>query len=253
MKITLLGTGTSQGVPVIGCTCPVCQSADTRDQRLRTSAFVEVGDTKILIDTGPDLRTQLLRANISKVDGILLTHEHKDHLAGLDDIRPVYFLRNSPMEVYGLHRVLSVVRKDFDYAFKSNPYPGAPAFVLHTVRDDVFTVKDVEVTPIHVRHLTLPILGYRIQNMAYITDASFIAETELNKLQNLDVLVVNALRLREHYSHFNLDQALHLIDVLKPKRAFLTHISHEMGKYAEAAERIPDNVLLGYDGLTVEC
>ena len=251
MKITLLGTGTSQGVPIIGCTCKVCQSTNPKDRRLRTSAFFEVDDNKILIDSGPDLRTQLLNNHITDVDAILLTHEHKDHLAGLDDIRPIYFLRNRPMEIFGLQRVLNVVRKDFDYALKANPYPGAPAFNLHHVRNDAFMVNDVEIIPIHVRHLTLPILGYRIQNAAYITDASFIAETEMQKLMGLDVLVINALRIKEHYSHFNLEQALNVIDILKPKRAYLTHMSHDIGLFVQASEMLPDNVLLGYDGLEI--
>lgn len=251
MKITLLGTGTSQGVPIIGCTCKVCQSTNPKDRRLRTSAFFEVDDNEILIDSGPDLRTQLLNNHITDVDAILLTHEHKDHLAGLDDIRPIYFLRNRPMEIFGLQRVLNVVRKDFDYAFKANPYPGAPAFNLHHVRNDAFMVNDVEIIPIHVRHLTLPILGYRIQNAAYITDASFIAETEMQKLMGLDVLVINALRIKEHYSHFNLEQALNVIDILKPKRAYLTHMSHDIGLFVQASEMLPDNVFLGYDGLEI--
>lgn len=251
MKITLLGTGTSQGVPVVGCSCPVCNSDDPRDNRMRTAAFVETESANILIDAGPDLRMQLLKNKITRVDAILVTHEHKDHLAGLDDIRPVFFMMKKPMEVYGLQRVMNVVRKDFDYAFKANPYPGAPAFNIHHVRDDNFTINGVEVQPIHVRHLTLPILGYRIGNIGYITDASFIAETELNKLKGLDVLVINALRMEEHYSHFNLDQALKVIDMLQPKRAYLTHMSHRMGKYTELSERLPDNVFAGYDGLTI--
>ncbi|MCQ2285151.1 MAG: MBL fold metallo-hydrolase [Bacteroidales bacterium] len=251
MKITLLGTGTSQGVPVVGCNCPVCLSDDPRDNRLRTAAFVEVDGTNILIDAGPDLRLQLLHNKITHVDAILVTHEHKDHLAGLDDIRPIFFMMKTPMNVFGLHRVLNVVRKDFDYAFKANPYPGAPSFNLHSVRDDSFFVNGVEITPIHVRHLTLPILGYRIGTLGYITDASFIAETELNKLKGLDVLVINALRLEEHYSHFNLDQALNVIDKLNPKRAYLTHMSHRMGKYTDLSKRLPDNVFAGYDGLNI--
>ncbi len=252
MQITLLGTGTSQGVPVVGCQCATCLSDDPRDKRLRTSAYVEVGDTKILIDAGPDLRQQLLRSHITQVDGILMTHEHKDHLAGLDDIRPIFFMRKKPMDIYGLQRVMNVIRKDFDYAFKLNPYPGAPSFVLHPIRDDHFFVNNVEIQPIHVRHLTLPILGYRIGKLAYITDASFISETELHKLKGLDVLILNALRIKEHYSHFNLEQALHIIQQLQPREAFLTHISDKMGRYQEVAPLLPAHVKLGIDGMTIE-
>lgn len=249
MKITLLGTGTSQGVPVVGCDCEVCRSTDPRDNRLRTAAFVETDGLNLLIDTGPDLRQQLLREKITSIDAVLLTHEHKDHLAGLDDIRPVYFRQKRPMDIYAMPRVLKVVRKDFDYAFKDNPYPGAPAFQLHPVRHDKFFVQNQEIQPIQVRHLALPILGFRIGPFAYITDASFVADSELAHLRNLEVLVVNALRLEQHYSHFNLEQALHFIDTVKPKRAYLTHVSHHLGLYPNVEKLLPPNVTLGYDGL----
>ena len=253
MQITLLGTGTSQGVPVVGCPCAVCHSADPRDRRFRTSAFVEVDGTNILIDTGPDLRMQLLHNDITRVDAVLFTHEHKDHLAGLDDIRPIYFRQQQPIDIYSLQRVANVIRKDFDYAFKAHPYPGVPAFRLHNVRDDVFQVKNVEIQPIHVRHLTLPILGFRIKDFAYITDASFISESELNKLKGLSVLVINALRIKEHYSHFNLEQALQIVSLLQPQQAVITHISHEMGLYADVERQLPGNVMLGFDGQTLHC
>lgn len=251
MKITLLGTGTSQGVPVVGCTCEVCRSADPRDNRLRTSAFVETDGVSLLIDSGPDLRQQLLRERITHVDAVLLTHEHKDHLAGLDDIRPVYFRQKQPMDIYAMQRVLTVVRKDYDYAFKSHPYPGAPSFQLHPVRHDPFFVKNVEIQPVQVRHLTLPILGYRIGKFAYITDASFVAESEIARLQDLEVLVVNALHHEKHYSHFNLEEALRFVETVKPRRAFLTHTSHHMGLYADVEKMLPANVTLGYDGLQI--
>ena len=249
MKVTLLGTGTSQGVPVVGCDCEVCRSTDPRDNRLRTAAYVEVDDVRLLIDAGPDLRQQLLRERITKVDAVLVTHEHKDHLAGLDDIRPVYFRQKRPMDIYAMKRVLDVVRKDYDYAFKENPYPGAPAFQLHPIRYDKFYVNNVEIQPIQVRHLMLPILGYRIGPFAHITDASFLAETEIARLQGLEALVVNALHREKHYSHFNLEQALQFIDIVKPKHAYLTHTSHHMGLYADVAKILPPNVTMGYDGL----
>lgn len=252
MKVTLLGTGTSQGVPVVGCDCAVCQSSDPRDVRLRTAAFVEVDGTRILIDAGPDLRQQLLQNHITMADAILVTHEHKDHLAGLDDIRPIYFRKQAPIEIYGLQRVLNVIRKDFDYAFKPHPYPGVPSFYLNPVKDEPFVVNGVEILPIHVRHLTLPILGYRIGDFAYITDASFISETEMKKLQGLGLLVLNALRIKEHYSHFNLAQALNIIRQLNPAKALLTHVSHEMGLYEEVSVLLPENVFLGVDSLSVE-
>lgn len=251
MTITLLGTGTSQGVPVVGCQCEVCQSSNPRDNRLRTSAFVEVEGVNLLIDTGPDLRQQLLREHFSHIDAVLVTHEHKDHLAGLDDIRPVYFMQKHPMDIYAMQRVLSVIRKDFDYAFTDHPYPGAPSFQLHPVRYDHFFVKNVEIQPIQVRHLTLPILGFRIGKFAYITDASFVSDSELAHLQELEVLVVNALHIEKHYSHFNLEEALHFIEVVKPKHAYLTHVSHHMGLYSNVEKILPPNVTLGYDGLKI--
>jgi len=252
MKITLLGTGTSQGVPVIGCHCDVCNSSDPRDTRLRTSAFVEIDGVRLLIDAGPDLRQQLLHNHITDLDAILVTHEHKDHLGGIDDVRPIYFMKRAPIEIYGLQRVLQVIRKDYDYAFKPHPYPGVPSLHLTPVKDDPFYVGDVEIIPIHVRHLTLPILGYRIGSFAYVTDASFISETELKKLQGLKVLVINALRIKEHYSHFNLAQALNIIAQLQPERAYITHISHEMGRCADVQKSLPPNVFLGADGMVIE-
>ena len=252
MKITFLGTGTSQGVPVIGCPCKVCNSLDPLDIRLRSSALITVGSQNILIDAGPDLRQQLLNNKITQVDAILMTHEHKDHTAGLDDVRPLNFMTRKVMQIYGLQRVLNVIRKDYDYAFKKNKYPGSPEFQLNMIKDDPFTIGDILIEPIAIKHLALPILGYKINNMAYITDASFIAPSEIKKLQNLDLLVINALRHKEHYSHFNLTQAIQVIKEINPKRAYLTHISHEMGKYADIAPTLPDNIFMAYDGLVVE-
>ena len=251
MKITLLGTGTSQGVPIIGCTCDVCLSTDSKDRRFRTSAFVEVGNDKFLLDAGPDLRMQLLNNHITEITAVLLTHEHKDHLAGLDDVRPINFKMKRTLPIYGLPRVLNVVKKDYDYAFKVSKYPGVPDLTVVPVYEEPFYIHDTEIIPIHVKHLTLPILGYRIGNFAYITDASFISEKEMSKLAGLELMVLNALRKEEHYSHFNLSQALAVIEKLQPKQAVLTHISHEMGKYEEVMKILPKNVVLGYDGMVL--
>ncbi len=247
MQVRLLGTGTSQGVPIIGCHCPVCSSADARDKRLRTSALVSVDDLNILIDTGPDLRQQLLRAGVTRLDAVLYTHEHKDHTAGLDDVRPINFLMKQTLNLYGLPRVMRALHREFEYAFATHKYPGVPTIALNPVQPKPFFIQDIEIQPIKVRHLALPILGYRIRNFAYITDASFIADTELQKLTGLEVLVINSLRKEEHYSHFNLEQTLNVIRQVRPARAYLTHVSHEMGTYEAVAPTLPDNVFLGID------
>jgi len=252
MRLTFLGTGTSQGVPVIGCKCAVCQSKDSRDKRLRTSVFIEIEENHLLIDAGPDLRQQLLRENISRIDAVLLTHEHKDHLGGLDDIRPINFMMHQTMNLYGMKRVLKIIEKDYDYAFKTFKYPGVPNLTLNPIYEEPFSIGEIEITPILVKHLTLPILGFRIYDLAYITDASFISEKEKRKLQGLKILIINALRLKEHYSHFNLAQALELISELNPQEAYITHISHEMGTHEDISAQLPANVHLGYDGLKLE-
>lgn len=252
MKLTFLGTGTSQGIPIVGCHCAVCQSDDVRDRRLRTSAFVEVDGVNILIDAGPDLRQQLLTHQICRVDALLTTHEHKDHIGGIDDIRPLNFMMDKTMPVYGLPRVLHVIHKDYDYAFKRVKYPGVPDLSLIPVHDEPFMIQHVQVLPIHVQHLALRILGYRIGGLAYITDANFISDKEMAKLADLDVLVINALRKEPHYSHFNLEQALEVIERLHPRKAYLTHVGHAMGKFADVIPMLPEHVFLAYDGQTLE-
>lgn len=252
MRVRLLGTGTSQGIPIIGCTCPVCTSTDERDHRLRTSALVEVDGLNILIDAGPDLRQQLLRCGVTRLDALLMTHEHKDHTGGIDDVRPINFLMKQPLNIYGQPRVMKAIRNDYSYAFATEQYPGVPQLVLNPIQPEPFEVKGVEVIPVKVRHMTLPIFGYRIRNFAYITDASFISETEKKKLKGVKVLVINALRREQHYSHFNLEQALAVIGEVKPERAYLTHVSHRLGKYVEVSAELPENVFLGIDNQVIE-
>lgn len=252
MRVRLLGTGTSQGIPIIGCNCPVCTSTDERDHRLRTSALVEVDGVNILIDAGPDLRQQLLRCGVTRLDALLLTHEHKDHTGGIDDVRPINFLMKQPLNIYGQPRVMKAIRNDYSYAFGPDQYPGVPQLVLNPLQPEPFEVKGVEVIPVKVRHMTLPIFGYRIRNFGYITDASFISETEKKKLKGVKVLVINALRREQHYSHFNLEQALAIIDEIKPERAYLTHVSHRLGKYVDVSPELPQNVFLGIDNQVIE-
>jgi phosphoribosyl 1,2-cyclic phosphate phosphodiesterase len=219
---------------------------------LRTSALVEVDGVNILIDAGPDLRQQLLRCGVTRLDALLLTHEHKDHTGGIDDVRPINFLMKTPLNIYGQPRVMKAIRNDYSYAFGPDQYPGVPQLVLNPLQPEPFEVKGVEVIPVKVRHMTLPIFGYRIRNFGYITDASFISETEKKKLMGLKVLVINALRREQHYSHFNLEQALAIIEEIKPERAYLTHVSHRLGKYVDVSQELPQNVFLGIDNQLIE-
>jgi len=251
VKITFLGTGTSQGVPIIACNCNVCQSEDSRDNRLRSSIFIETDNSKIVIDAGPDFRQQMLREKIKDIDAILLTHEHKDHIAGLDDIRAFNFLKKAPMKIYLEKNVEQRVKEEFSYVFYNADYPGVPEMELNTITTAPFTIANTFITPIRVYHYQLPILGFKIKNFAYITDASRIEQSEKEKLKNLDVLVINAIRREPHYSHFNLDQALSLIAELLPQKAFITHVSHKLGLHAKIEQELPKNVFCAYDGLKV--
>ncbi len=259
MKLTFLGTGTSQGVPVIGCGCAVCTSADPRDRRLRTSALVETGTgVRLVIDAGPDFRYQMLRAGVRHLDAILLTHEHKDHIGGLDDVRAFNFVDYPraihPVEIYAAPRTLACVRKDFDYAFAQDKYRGVPEINLHEI--DVtrpFSVADVEVIPISGHHSErFTVTGYRIGRMAYLTDFKTIEPSEVEKLMGVEVLVVNALRFAEHYSHFNVEEAVALIRRVAPRQAFLTHMSHGIGLHAVTEPQLPKGIGLAYDMLQIE-
>lgn len=253
MKLTFLGTGTSQGVPVIGCGCDVCRSEDPRDKRLRTSAMIEVDGKYLVIDTGPDFRQQMLRATPPKIDAVIFTHEHKDHVAGMDDIRPFNFRSGKPLDVFASERVEEALHREYPYVFSDFRYPGAPEVNLHRISGAAsFGASGIEVVPVEVLHHKLPVLGFRIGDMAYITDANYISDEEKQKLRGLDVLVLNALRKKKHLSHFNLEEAIALANELGAKRTYLTHISHLMGRYADVQSDLPGNVFLAYDGLTVD-
>ena len=250
MKVTFLGTGTSTGVPEIGCSCAVCQSNDPRDNRLRASVLVETAGKRILIDCGPDFRQQMIRSRIYQLDGILLTHEHYDHVGGLDDLRP--YCRQGAVPIYAEADVVEAIETRIPYVFRAHPYPGVPRLALHTISLEPFEVAGVLVQPIRVMHGRLPILGFRIGNFAYLTDILTLPETEVPKLQGVDVLVLDALREAEHPSHESVPQALALIDRLQPKQAYLTHMSHRIGLHAVAEQSLPAHVQYAYDGLEIE-
>lgn len=251
LEITFLGTGTSQGIPVIGSNHPVCLSKNPKDKRLRVSVLVEWENCNILIDCGPDFRAQMLANNVTHLDGIFYTHEHNDHTAGLDDIRP-FFFRQGDIPIYAHKRVLASLQKRFEYIFASeNKYPGAPGVIEHEVENRPFDFHGLEVIPIDFRHNRLQVFGYRMKDFAYLTDLKTIEEEEIEKLMGVKVLVVNALRIEPHHSHFNLEEALEFIERVKPERAYLTHISHVMGFHDEVEQQLPENVFLAYDNLKI--
>ena len=249
MEITITGSGTSQGVPVIGCNCNVCTSSNPKDSRLRSSIHISYKNKSIVIDTGPDFRQQMLNSKIKNLDAILYTHEHKDHVAGLDDVRPFNFIQKKPIEIFCNDRVFQALKREFHYIFDPKfQYPGIPKINRNKILKTKFKIyEDIEIEPIEVMHYKLPVLGFRIGKFAYITDAKTIKEDEKEKLKGLDLLIVNALRLKKHLSHFNLEEALNLIEELHPKKAILTHISHYMGLHEEIQKKLPDHISLGYD------
>ncbi|MBT3207294.1 MAG: MBL fold metallo-hydrolase [Bacteroidetes bacterium] len=252
MKITFLGTGTSQGVPVIACKCKVCQSNSMNDKRLRTSIMIEEDGQTIVIDSGPDFRQQMLRENVQDIDAIIFTHEHKDHIAGLDDIRAFNFFNNKIIDIYAEERVHNALKKEFSYVFEEDKYPGVPEICVHEISNQKFKVGSLEFLPIRLQHYFLPIFGYRIKDFTYITDANYISNTEIEKIKGSKVVVLNALRRKKHISHFTLDEALELFNILKPEKAYITHLSHQMGLHKNIENELPTNIFPAYDGLIVE-
>lgn len=252
MKVIFLGTGTSQGIPVIGSDHPVCLSSDTRDKRLRSSVLIEWDSYTYIIDCGPDFRQQMISNNVTKIDGILFTHDHADHIMGLDDIRP-FFFKQGDIPIYAHKFVLQKLNERFDYIFtKENKYPGAPSVIENEVKNTSFSLSGIDVLPIEAVHYNLKVFGYRFSNFAYLTDVKTIDQKEIDKLKGVKVLVINALRIEEHHSHFNLEEALNFINEVKPDKAYLTHVSHMLGFHAEVEKLLPANVYLAYDNLQIE-
>lgn len=252
MKITILGTGTSQGIPVITCNCAVCRSIDWRDKRLRVSVLIELSDKTFVIDCGPDFRYQMLRAGASDLDAVILTHEHKDHIAGLDDIRPFNYLLQKRIDIYAVPRVQDALKREFSYIFSGAPYPGLPQINLHTINNQPFQIGGHTIIPIDVMHYKLPVKAYRIGDFTYITDAKTISEQEKEKIKGTKVLVVNALQREAHISHFTLQEAVDFAQEVGAEMTYFTHISHNLGLHEEVEKELPSNIRLAYDGLTIE-
>ena len=248
MKITLLGTGTSQGVPVIACDCEVCLSSNKKDNRLRSSVMIEVDNINLVIDTGPDFRQQMLREKVEKVDAVLFTHHHKDHVAGMDDIRAFNYRWKKDMQLYCTKLTEEALKKEFPYVFSDVKYPGLPEVKINIIKNEPFKIQDTTVIPIKAQHYIMPVLGFRIKNFVYLTDVSAISEVEKEKMKGADLIILDALRKKEHISHFNLQQALALLEELKPKKALLIHISHYMGLHDEVNNELPNHIKLAYDG-----
>jgi phosphoribosyl 1,2-cyclic phosphate phosphodiesterase len=253
VKITFLGTGTSQGVPVIACECNTCLSSDLHDKRLRTSLLLETEKKSLLFDAGPDFRQQMLRENVKNIDSILLTHEHKDHIGGLDDVRAFNYKSQDAIDIYAEERVQKALKREYSYVFSEYQYPGIPKMRLISIPEHSFSVKGILIDPVRVFHYRLPVLGFRVGNFAYITDANYIPEESKEKLFGVKYLVINALRKEKHISHFSLREAIDLIREISPKKAYITHISHQMGYHSEVSKDLPPGIYLAYDGLNFLC
>lgn len=251
MTITFLGTGTSQGVPVIACGCEVCTSADARDKRLRSSIMVQ-GDKTVVIDSGPDFRYQMLREHVQHLDALLFTHEHKDHVAGMDDVRAFNYKQNSAIDVYADERVQAVLKNEFPYVFAEFKYPGIPQVKLNTITNDPFNIGDITFNPIEVMHYRLPVKGFRINDFTYITDAKTVSAAEMEKIKGSKILVINALQKQSHISHFTLEEAIDFAAQIGAEQTYLTHISHRLGRHEDVSKELPIGVELAYDGLKLE-
>jgi phosphoribosyl 1,2-cyclic phosphate phosphodiesterase len=252
LKITFLGTGTSSGVPMIACECAVCTSTDKKDKRLRSSILVESQNTRFVVDTTPDFRYQMLRGDVKTLDAVLFTHPHKDHIAGLDDVRAYNYIQQQPMQVFANQMTIDALMREFAYAFADKKYPGVPNLELNTITLAPFSIGDINVVPVEVWHMKMPVFGFRFGDFTYITDANRIEESEKEKIWGSKVLVVNALRKEKHISHYNLEEAIELVHELKIPTAYFTHISHQLGKHEEIEKRLPEGIHLGFDGLVIE-
>lgn len=251
-KITFLGTGTSQGVPIIGCHCPICNSTDSHDKRLRSSISIEENGIRLIIDSGPDFRYQMLRSKIEDLEAIIFTHAHKDHTAGLDDVRAFNYILGRNIDIYAERASMDVLMKDFDYAFSENSYPGVPKITPHIIDVTPFEIKGVKIVPIRGMHHKMGVLGYRVGNVAYLTDMNFISVKELEKIKDIDTLLITALTNEPHISHFTLNEAIAISRKVGAKHTYFTHISHQLGLYSEVEKNLPSNMHLAYDLLTLE-